>query len=228
MIWSYLLDPANWTAADSGLLILLGQHLAYTAVAVIAAAVVGIPFGILIGHTGHGRFVATGLNGLAWAIPSLGLLVLVLIALNGGIGPIAGVLAVFALPPILSATAAGVAGADRDAVHAARALGMTGNQIVGKVEWPLAAPRVIAGLRSATRRVVAVATIAGFVSGGGLGQLLVTGQSDGNYAEMFAGAITVAALAIVLDLILGLLGRLAARRTNSGGPAAHVALVAGA
>ncbi|MFT4167164.1 MAG: ABC transporter permease subunit [Microlunatus sp.] len=228
MIWSYLLDPANWNVAENGLLLLLGQHLAYTAVAVVVAAVAGILLGILIGHTGHGRFVGTGLHGLARAIPSLGLLVLVVIALSGGIGPITGVLAILALPPILTATAAGVAGADREAVHAARALGMTGNQVVGKVEWPLALPSVISGLRSATRQVVAVATVAGFVSGGGLGQLLVKGRSDGNYAEMFAGAVTIAALAIVLDLLLGLLGWLAARRTNPGGPAAHVALVAGA
>jgi osmoprotectant transport system permease protein len=216
MIWEYLLDPANWTNPDAGILILLGQHLVYTVLAVLAAAVIGIPFGILIGHTGRGRFVGIGLSNAARAIPSLGLLVLVVTLLDTGIGPVIGVLAILALPPILTATAAGVSGADAEAVHAARALGMTGNQIVGKVEWPLALPLVISGLRSATLQVVATATIAAFVSSGGLGRLLISGQATANYSEMFAGAVLVAALAILLDLLLGLIGWLAARRSHPG------------
>jgi osmoprotectant transport system permease protein len=226
MIWSYLLDPANWTDPDAGIIVLLGQHLAYTVLSVLVAAVIGIPCGILIGHTGHGRFVGIGLSNAARAIPSLGLLVLVVTLLGTGIGPIIGVLAILALPPILTATAAGVSGADPEAVHASRALGMTGNQIIGKVEWPLALPLVISGLRSATLQVVATATIAAFVSAGGLGRLLITGQATANYSEMFAGAVLVAALAIVLDLLLGLIGWLAARRTSPG-RAAEVAFAAG-
>jgi len=142
-----------------------------------------------------------------------------------GIGPVVGVLAILALPPILTATAAGISGADSEAVHAARALGMTGNQIIGKVEWPLALPLVISGLRSATLQVVATATIAAYVSAGGLGRLLISGQATANYSEMFAGAVLVAALAILLDLLLGLIGWLAARRTNPG-RAAEVAFAA--
>jgi osmoprotectant transport system permease protein len=216
VIWAYLLEPANWTDPDGGILVLLAQHLAYTALAVLAAAVIGIPFGILIGHTGHGRFIGIGLSNAARAIPSLGLLVLVVTLLSTGIGPIVGVLAILALPPILTATAAGVGGADPEAVHAARALGMTGGQVVGKVEWPLALPLVISGLRSATLQVVATATIAAFVSAGGLGRLLISGQATANYSEMFAGAVLVAALAIVLDLVLGVVGWLAARRSRPG------------
>ena len=216
MIWEYLLDPTNWTNPDAGIFVLIGQHLAYTVLAVLAAALIGIPFGILIGHTGHGRFVGIGLSNAARAIPSLGLLVLVVTLLDTGIGPVIGVLATLALPPILTATAAGVSGADPEAVHAARALGMNGNQIVAKVEWPLALPLVISGLRSATLQVVATATIAAFVSSGGLGRLLISGQATANYSEMFAGAVLVAALAILLDLLLGLIGWLAARRSHPG------------
>lgn len=217
MIWSYLLNPANWTNPDGGILVLLAQHLAYTVFSVLLAAIVGIPCGVLIGHTGHGRFVGIGLSNAARAIPSLGLLVLVVTLLGTGVGPVVGVLAILALPPILTATAAGVSGADPEAVHAARALGMTGKQVVGKVEWPLALPLVISGLRSATLQVVATATIAAYVSAGGLGRLLFSGQATANYAEMFAGAVLVAILAIVLDLALGLIGWLAARHTSPGG-----------
>jgi osmoprotectant transport system permease protein len=226
MIWSYLLDPANWTNPDDGILVLLAQHIAYTALSVLVAAAIGIPFGILIGHTGRGRFVGIGLSNAARAIPSLGLLVLVVTLLSNNIGPIIGVLAVLALPPILTATAAGISGADPEAVHAARALGMTGNQTISKVEWPLALPLVVSGLRSATLQVVATATIAAYVSAGGLGRLLISGQATANYPEMFAGAVMVAALAIVLDLVLGLIGWLAARR-SSPAPAGEMAFAAG-
>ena len=100
----------------------------------------------------------------ARAIPSLGLLVLVVLLLGTGALPIIGVLAILALPSILTATAAGVQGADPEAVLAARALGMSSGQIVGKVEVPLALPLIISGLRSATLQVVATATIAGFTA----------------------------------------------------------------
>lgn len=85
MIWSYLLDPANWTGS-SGILVLLGQQLLYTVLAVLIAAVVGIPLGIFIGHTGRGTFVGIGLSNAARAIPSLGLLVLVITLLSTGSG----------------------------------------------------------------------------------------------------------------------------------------------
>ena len=88
-------------------------------------------------------------------------------------------------------------------MHAARALGMSERQIVAKVEWPLALPLVISGLRSASVQVVATATVAAYSGGGGLGRLLITGNATGNYPEMFAGALLVAVLAMVLDVLLG-------------------------
>src|SRR5215213_7836708 len=201
---SYLSDPANWQGPD-GIWNLLLQHLFYTVSSVAIAAAIAIPLGIFI-----------GLSNAARAIPTLGLLVLVVLLLGTGTGPIIGVLAVLALPPILTATAAGVRGADHEAVHAARALGMSAGQVVAKVEWPLALPLVISGLRSATLQVVATATVAAYSSGEGLGRLLITGNATRNYPEMFAGAFLVAVLAIVLDILLGGLGWLAARHASPG------------
>jgi osmoprotectant transport system permease protein len=155
-----------------------------------------------------------GLSNSARAIPSLGLLILSVLALGTGDGPIIGVLAILALPPILTGTATGINTADPEAVHAARALGMTGGQIVGKVEWPLALPLVISGLRSATLQVVATATVAAFAAGGGLGQLLTSGQATQNYSQMFAGAVLVAGLAVFFDLSLGILGWVAGRKSR--------------
>jgi osmoprotectant transport system permease protein len=212
----YLSDPANWSGPD-GIWHLLLEHLGYTVAAVGIAAVIAIPLGIFIGHTNHGSFLVIGLSNAARAIPTLGLLVLVVLLLGTGVGPIIGVLALLALPPILTATAAGIHGADHEAVHAARALGMSERQIVAKVEWPLALPLVISGLRSASVQVVATATVAAYSGGGGLGRLLITGNATRNYSEMFAGALLVAVLAIVLDVLLGGLGWLAGRRASPGG-----------
>jgi osmoprotectant transport system permease protein len=214
-IFSYLLDPANWLGPGK-ILDLLLEHLAYTFAAVAIGAAIAIPLGILIGHTGRGGFLVIGLSNAARAIPSLGLLILVVLLLGTGFGKTVMVLTVLALPAILTATAAGIQGADREAVHAARALGMSEAQVISKVEWPLATPLVISGLRSATLQVVATATVAAFAAGGGLGQLLISGQRNNDYSQMFAGAFLVAVLAIVLDLLLGGLGILIARRVRPG------------
>jgi osmoprotectant transport system permease protein len=215
-LFEYLADPANWQG-PGGIWYLLLEQLAYTVAAVGIAAAIAIPVGIFIGHTNHGSFLVIGLSNAARAIPTLGLLVLVVLLLGTGVGPIIGVLAVLALPPILTATAAGIHGADHEAVHAARALGMSEWQIVAKVEWPLALPLVISGLRSASLQVVATATVAAYSGGGGLGRLLITGNATRNYSQMFAGALLVAGLAIFLDLLLGGLGWLAGRRASPGG-----------
>jgi len=210
----YLTDPANWPG-DGRILDLLAEHLGYTAAAVLIAALIAVPIGVLIGHTGRGSFVVIGSSNAARAIPTLGLLVLVVVLLGTGTEKIVPVLALLALPAILTATAAGIGGADRDAVHAARAIGMTESQIVFRVEWPLALPLVISGLRSATLQVVATATVAAFAAGGGLGQLLISGQRNNDYPQMFAGAVLIAGLAIVLDVLLGAVGWLTGRTTRA-------------
>jgi osmoprotectant transport system permease protein len=224
-VFDFLFDGTNWPGSG-GIVDLLLQHLLYTGAAVLLAAVIAIPLGILIGHTGRGSFLVIGLSNAARAIPSLGLLFLAVMLLGTGVGNIVVVLAILALPAILTATAAGVAGADREAVHAGRALGMTEGQVVSQVEWPLALPLVVSGLRSATLQVVATATVAAFASGGGLGQLLTSGQAQSDYPQMFAGAILIAALAIVLDLLLGLLGWAAARYARPRSKTAAAAAVA--
>lgn len=212
-LFAFLQDPANWVGPGKTLDLLL-QHLAYTAASVAIAAAIAIPLGILIGHTGRGSFLIIGLTNGARAIPALGLLVLVVLLLGTGFGKSVVVLTLLALPAILTATAAGIQGADHGAVHAARALGMSEGQVIAKVEWPLALPLVISGLRSATLQVVATATVAAFVSGGGLGRLLISGQRTNDYSQMFAGALLIATLAIVLDLLLGGIGWLVARRAH--------------
>lgn len=214
-IFSYLLDPATWPGPGKTLDLLV-EHLAYTAAAVGLAALIAIPLGILIGHTGRGAFPVVGLTDGVRAIPSLGLLVLVALLLGTGFGPVVLVLALLALPAVLTATASGIAGADREAVQTGRALGMTEGQIVARLEWPLALPQVVSGLRRASLQVVATATVVAFVGGGGLGRLLISGQRSRDYPQMFAGAFLIALLAITLHLLLGLAAWLLARRARPG------------
>lgn len=214
-LFDFLFDAANWSGSD-GIGYRLAEHLAYTVVSVLVAALIAVPLGLLIGHTGRGGFLVIGLSNAARAIPTLGLLVLIVLLLGTGIAPVILVLVVLAIPPILTATAAGVSGADREAVHAARALGMAGGQVVAKVEWPLALPLVISGLRSATLQVVATATIAAYATVGGLGRLVFDGIKVRDYSQAFTGALLVAVLAIVLDIALGLVGWLAAGKARSG------------
>ncbi|QDP94531.1 ABC transporter permease [Microlunatus elymi] len=203
----YLFDPNSWTGSG-GLGIRVGQHLLYSLIAVAIAAVIGVPIGMLIGHTRRGRVIVLGLANSFRAIPTLGLLILVVLLTQTSWIPVVCVLGVLALPPLLTGTATGIMQADQEAVRAARGLGMSGGQVLMRVEMPLAMPLVIAGLRSATLQVIATATVAAYVPGvGGLGRTILDGIPPRNYGEVLAGAILVAVLAIVIDIVLALVGR---------------------
>jgi osmoprotectant transport system permease protein len=214
-LFSYLQDPNTWYGPGQTLELLL-QHLGYTAAAVGIAAVIGIPLGLLLGHTRRAAWLVGALRNGTRALPALGLLVLVALALGSGFGAILVVLTIVAFLVILAATATGALNADRAAVHSARALGLSEPQIAAQVEWPLAQPMVIAGLRNATVQVIAMVTVAAFVGGGGLGRLLVDGRASGNDAQMFAGVFLIAIVAIVAYLLLSLLVWRVARQARPG------------
>ncbi|WP_308286159.1 ABC transporter permease [Actinomycetospora soli] len=193
--------PAQWSAA-AGIPTRLLQHLGYTALSVLVGAVIAVPVGLYIGHTGRGRLLVVGLaNGLR-ALPELGVLVLFVLLLGLGLTPVVLALMLLAIPPLLAGTYAGISGVDPAAVDAARGMGMTERQILFGVELPNALPLMVAGLRTATLQVVATATIAAFVSLGGLGRYIVDGQAQRDFTQMAGGAILVALLAIVLEVAL--------------------------
>ncbi|MGD7789642.1 ABC transporter permease [Propionibacteriaceae bacterium Y1700] len=205
-LFSYLNDPANWGGAD-GIAARIGQHLTYTGLSLLIAAVIAIVLGVLIGHFRVGQFLVVGVSNAGRAIPTLGLLVLVVTLMGSGVAPVLLALTVLAVPPILNATATGVSEADPGAVQASRAMGMNAWQMITQVELPLALPLIVSGLRNATLQVVSTATVAALAAAGGLGRLVVDGQRSGEngYPQMFAGAILVAAIAVTLDVLLGLM-----------------------
>ncbi|QWT23018.1 ABC transporter permease [Subtercola sp. PAMC28395] len=213
---AWIFDPAN-SAGPGGIPQRIAEQLAYTFGAVAIGAVIAVPIGLLIGHTGRGRDVAVSLSGGLRALPSLGLLII--FALGIGIGFKAPLLTfvILAIPPVLAGAYAGVEAVDKRTVDAARAMGMTEWQILTKVELPLGLPLLIGGLRSGILQVVATATLAYFATGGALGVFINEGLKTRNYAELLGASIVVTALALVLEGIFALLQRLVIPRGVTAG-----------
>lgn len=198
---SYLCTASNWTG-PAGLTARVTEHLEYTAVAVSASALIAVPIGLLIGHTGRGQLVVvTAVNGLR-ALPTLGVLLLGVLMYGLGMGPPIVALMLLGIPPLLAGAYAGVANVDPEVVDAARAMGMTEPQLLRRVEIPNALPLILGGLRSATLQVVATATVAAYASLGGLGRYLIDGIKERQFHIALVGALMVAALALILDGLL--------------------------
>jgi len=198
---------AAGTGLDTALILTrVGEHLAYSGLAVGIAVLLAVPAGLLIGHAGRGAWMIAGANALR-ALPSLGLMTLLVLLLGAGLIPPTIALVLLAIPPVLSHTAAGIATADRAAVDAAYAMGMTGRQVLLQVRIPVALPLMVAGLRSAVLQVVATATIAAFVNLGGIGRFIFDGLAVRDYDRVVLGAVLVAGLALVLDGLLALVAK---------------------
>jgi osmoprotectant transport system permease protein len=204
----FISDPANWSGAE-GIGNRILQHLAYTFLSLGIATVIALPIGLLIGHTRRGAFLAINIGNAARALPTLGLLTLIVLLIGIGEIPVIIALVVLGIPPILASTYAGVSGVDRSTIDAARGMGMTEQEILTRVEIPIALPLIISGLRSATLQIVSTATVAAYVALGGLGRYVIDGLSLRDFPQMLTGAVLVAALAIVLDLAFAVIARFA-------------------
>ncbi len=208
----WLNDPLNWTMTD-GILDQLVRHVQYSLIALAIAVVVGLPLGLLIGHANRARFVVSAANGLR-SLPSVGLLILFFLILASRVKgdavylvPTEIVLGLLAIPPVLANTFAGVQNVDPAARDAARGMGMTGSQVLWRVELPNALPLIFSGLRSATLQVIATATIAAYIGLGGFGRFVYDGLAQQDVGQRTGGAILVAALAVVADVVLALVQR---------------------
>ncbi|HJG92511.1 MAG TPA: ABC transporter permease subunit [Brachybacterium massiliense] len=207
----WLAEPSRWSG-PAGIPLRTLEHLGYTALGVLLAALLAIPLGLAVGHTGRFKGLAVATAGAARALPTLGLVTL--FALLMGIGLTAPLLSfvILAIPSLLAGAYSAVESADRATVDAARAQGMTELQILTRVELPLGMPLLIGGVRGATVQVVATAMLAAYVGNGGLGRYIFQGLGSQNYPQMIAGSLLVIALALVLDLVLLLIQRLSTPR----------------
>ena len=198
----YLNDPYNWTRPN-GILDLLVQHLRISVLAVVLGALVALPLGILLGASGRGGGAIVVLSNVSRAVPTLALLtVFAVTPLGFSETSTILALALFALPPMLTNTFVGFREVDRDVREAARAMGMARRQVIAKVEFPLAVPLIMTGVRTAAVQVVATATLAALVGGGGLGRSINLGFGQQDYAQIIAGALLVAVLALLTEALL--------------------------
>jgi osmoprotectant transport system permease protein len=201
-VFTWLTDPAQWSGPD-GIPVRTLQHLWYSLLATAIAAAIALPIGVFIGHTGRGALLAVNLTNLGRAIPSLGIIILMFTLVGFGIVPVLVALTALAVPPIVTNSYIGVRSVDRDVREAAEGMGMRGRQVLWQVELPVAMPLIMAGIRTSAVQVVATATLAAFVGLGGLGRYLIDGLSQRDLAQVVGGAILVAVLSLLTELVLG-------------------------
>jgi osmoprotectant transport system permease protein len=223
-IFNWLTDPDHWSGPD-GIPTRIAEHLQYSLIALAIAVLIGLPIGLLIGHTGRGTVVVAAVANSLRALPTIGLLIFFVVLISPHVHgkgdaayliPTEIVLILLAIPSILSNTYAGVQNVDPAARDAARGMGMTGSQVLFKVELPCSLPLIMSGIRSATLQVIATTTIAAYVSLGGLGRYVFDGQSQQDYPQMSSGAVLVALLALAADLVLAMVQRVIVSRGISG------------
>jgi osmoprotectant transport system permease protein len=223
----WLLDSGNYrddpaTFIDTNIPVRFYEHLQISSQAVLLAVVIAIPLGLYIGHTRRFEFLAISVGNLGRALPSFGILGFVFpftLDWPGEIGFWATFVALvlLAIPPILTNTYIGVKTIDADTLEAARAMGMTEWGLLQGLEAPLAVPLMIAGTRTAAVQVVATATLGALAGWGGLGRFIVDGKAQGDIPQLVGGAILVALLAILTEVLFSMLERVLSPREASSG-----------
>ncbi|WP_149184426.1 ABC transporter permease [Streptomyces sp. TRM49041] len=201
--WTWLTTGANWTG-ETGVWHRLGEHLWFSGVCLVISCLIALPLAFWLGHIGRGGALAVNLSNVGRAVPTLAVLVLLTLTPLGrqsGIPTIVA-LVLFAVPPLLTNAYLGMREVDRAVVEAARGMGMSGGQLFRTVELPLAFPMVLTGLRMASVQVIATATLAAMAGEGGLGRIITAGFHTYDTAQVFAGALLVGALALLVEGVL--------------------------
>jgi osmoprotectant transport system permease protein len=220
----WLTDSANWQGQD-GVPHRMLQHLQISLVSLLAALLVAVPIGLVLGHFRRGGFFAINVANLGRAIPAIAILLIAVLVFGIGDPPAyltsIGVVSIpaflalvaLAIPPMLTNSYVGVTEVDPEVRDAARGMGMNGRQLLRRVELPLASPLVVAGVRTSAIAVIATATLLAYVGGGGLGRFIIDGAAI-SYRDprVFVGALLVALLSIATELVLGTIGRIVVPR----------------
>ncbi|MFI7443686.1 ABC transporter permease [Nonomuraea indica] len=193
-------DPANWSG-PGGIPMRLLEHLEFSVLALLLAALVAIPLGLLIGHTGRGGLVVVVSANLSRALPTLGLLVMFVLLLGtASIWPVIIPLVLLSVPPILVNTFEGIRGVDPELRDAAYGMGLRGGQVLGRVLVPVALPLILLGLRLSAIQVVATTTVAAYTGLGGLGRFVIDGFATKDYASVVGGSVLIVLFALVVQL----------------------------
>jgi osmoprotectant transport system permease protein len=206
-------DPVNWRGT-AGIPNRVYEHLQLSGLAVLLAVLLAGPTGMMLGHVRRGGVLAVAVVNIGRALPSFGILALaLLLTLRLGLGlgfwPTFVALFLLALPPVFTNSYTGVREVPGEVVESARGMGMREREILQAIEFPLALPVIAAAVRVAAVQVVATAPLGALVAWGGLGRYIIDGLAQRDFVEVTAGAILVAALALLTDAGLGLVERLA-------------------
>ncbi|MER6072245.1 ABC transporter permease [Streptomyces sp. NPDC001817] len=204
---AFFSDSAHWHGYD-GIPVRLAEHAKYSLEALLLAALIGLPVGLVTGHYGRGGNALALIATAGRALPSFGLLVLMFIWIGFGLLPVMIPLVVLAVPPILVTTYEAVRSVDPSPVDAARGMGMPEARVLFQVELPVALPLILSGLRTAAIQIVSTATIAAYVSLGGLGRYIIDGLYQRNYEKVVGGATLVAGLALATLVVFWAASRL--------------------
>ena len=194
-------DPANWVG-PGGIPARIVEHLVLAGVVVLVGVLIAVPLGLVIGHTRKGALLAINLANIGRAVPSYALLLVLFPIFGLGFATAFPALLLLTVPPILTNTYVGISEVDPDVVDAGRGMGMHGAQLLARVEVPLALPFILAGIRIAAVQVVATATLAALVAGGGLGRYIVDGFALQDHGQLVAGGLLVAGLALATERLL--------------------------
>jgi osmoprotectant transport system permease protein len=204
---AWLTDGSHWRGPN-GVPTRTLEHLELSASALLVVCALALPLAFWLGHIGRGGTLAINITNVGRAVPVFAVLILLAIGPVGlGVPATVIALVLFGLPPVLTNAYVGVREVDRDTVEAARAMGMTGWQVLRKVELPLSVPLVLNGVRLAAVQIVATATLGAFVLGGGLGRYINSGFARQDQAELVSGALLVATLALLIEGAFELLQR---------------------
>jgi osmoprotectant transport system permease protein len=199
---------------------LMWPHLKLSGAAMGISCAISIPLGLWLGHIGKGGFLAINVSNVGRAVPSLALIAFFVAYLGVGFLNLVLALVLLAIPPILTNTYTGSRQVDREAVDAARGMGMTGTQIVRRVRLPLALPLIFGGVRISAVNVIATATIAPLAGVTTLGDPIINVNTYGDEGRL-AAAIVVALLAVVTEVTLGAVQRAVTPRGLKLTPAAR-------
>jgi osmoprotectant transport system permease protein len=205
-VLAWFADPANWVGS-SGIPTRLLEHVKISAESVAIAAVIALPIGIVLGHYGRFGGLALNISNVGRALPSFGILVIAFQVFGLGDLPVILALTALAIPPMVTNSYVAMREVDPDIKEAARGMGYRELAQVLGVELPLAVPLVMAGIRTSAVQVVATATLAAIIAGGGLGRYIIDGYGQQIYTEVFGGAVLVALLALATELGLAGLER---------------------
>lgn len=182
-------------------------HVELSALALALAIAIAIPVAFAVRNTRTGAALAINIGNVGRAVPSLAILALALPFLGFGFAPALVALTALAVPPILINASTGLREVDREVIDAARGMGLSSSQILGRIQLPIAMPVIFAGVRTSAVQVVASATLATFIGGGGLGDIVVEGVQRGDRPVLLAGSFAVALLAIATEVFFGGLER---------------------